>query len=342
MRSISALGALVATAVALAGCGGVSSTNTDAGGGTSAAGGGNAGAKLTLVAYSTPKEAYEALIPAFQKSAAGEGVDFDQSYAASGEQSRAVEAGLPASVVAFSLEPDIIRLVDAGIVADDWNSDQYHGMVTDSVVVFVVRKGNPKGIKSWDDLVKDGIEVITPNPFTSGGARWNLMAAYGAQIELGKSEDQALQYLHDVLSHTPVQDKSAREALQTFVGGKGDVMLAYENEAITAQQKGEDVDYVVPDQTILIENPIAVTKDAPPAARAFVDFLRSDEAQKIYADKGYRPVVQGVGPDFPQPSGLFTIEKFGGWGEVKSKFFDPDEGLVAKIEQDLGVSTDSG
>jgi sulfate transport system substrate-binding protein len=244
--------------------------------------------------------------------------------------------------VAFSLEPDITRLVDAGIVAGDWNSDQYKGMVTDSVVVFVVRKGNPKGIKSWDDLVKPDIEVITPNPFTSGGARWNLMAAYGAQIELGKSEDQALQYLHDLLSHTPVQDKSAREALQTFVGGKGDVMLAYENEAITAQQKGEDVDYIVPDQTIRIENPIAVAKDAPPAAQAFVDFLRSDEAQKIYAEKGYRPVVQGVGPDFPQPSGLFTIEKFGGWGEVKSKFFDPDEGLVAKIEQDLGVSTDSG
>jgi sulfate transport system substrate-binding protein len=332
----------MATAVALAGCGGTSSTSTGAAGGTGTAAGGNAGAKLTLVAYSTPKEAYEALIPAFQETPEGKGVSFDQSYASSGEQSRAVEAGLPASVVAFSLEPDMTRLVDAGIVADDWSSDQYKGMVTDSVVVFVVRKGNPKGIKSWDDLVKPDIEVITPNPFTSGGARWNLMAAYGAQIELGKSEDQALQYLHDLLSHTPVQDKSAREALQTFVGGKGDVMLAYENEAITAQQKGEDVDYIVPDQTIRIENPIAVAKDAPPAAQAFVDFLRSDEAQKIYAEKGYRPVVQGVGPDFPQPSGLFTIEKFGGWGEVKSKFFDPDEGLVAKIEQDLGVSTDSG
>jgi sulfate/thiosulfate transport system substrate-binding protein len=338
MRSISAFVAFViAAATVLVGCGGVSSTGAT---GTS----GNSGAKLTLVAYSTPKEAYEALIPAFQKTPEGGGVSFDQSYAASGEQSRAVEAGLPASVVAFSLEPDITRLVDAGIVADDWNSDQYKGMVTDSVAVFVVRKGNPKGIKTWDDLVKPDIEVITPNPFTSGGARWNLMAAYGAQIELGKSEDEALQYLHDLLSHTPVQDKSAREALQTFVGGKGDVMIAYENEAITAQQKGEDVDYVVPAQTILIENPIAVLKDAPPAAQAFVDFLHSDEAQKLFADKGYRPVVQSVlaSTSFPQPSALFTIEKFGGWSEVKSKFFDPDEGLVTKIEQDLGVSTDSG
>jgi sulfate transport system substrate-binding protein len=316
MRSISAFSAfIVAAATLVTGCGGVSSTSA----GTS----GNSGAKLTLVAYSTPKEAYEALIPAFQKTPEGGGVSFDQSYAASGEQSRAVEAGLPASVVAFSLEPDITRLVDAGIVADDWNSDQYKGMVTDSVVVFVVRQGNPKGIQTWDDLVKPDIEVITPNPFTSGGARWNLMAAYGAQIELGKSEDEALQYLHDLLSHTPVQDKSA---------------------AITGQQKGEDVDYVVPEQTILIENPIAVLKDAPPAAQAFVDFLHSDEAQKLFADKGYRPVVQSVlaSTSFPQPSGLFTIEKFGGWSEVKTKFFDPDEGLVTKIEQDLGVSTDSG
>jgi sulfate/thiosulfate-binding protein len=338
MRSISTFCAFVsAAATLLAGCGGVSSTG---GTGTS----GNAGAKLTLVAYSTPKEAYEELIPAFQKTPEGAGVSFDQSYASSGEQSRAVEAGLPASVMAFSLEPDITRLVDAGIVADDWNSDQYKGMVTNSVVVFVVRKGNPEGIKTWDDLVKPGVEVITPNPFTSGGARWNLMAAYGAQLELGKSEEQALEYLRELLSHTPVQDKSAREALQTFVGGKGDVMIAYENEAITAQQKGEEVDYVVPDQTILIENPIAVTKDAPPAAQAFVDFLRSDEAQQLFADKGYRPVAESVlaRTTFLAPAALFTIAEFGGWEEVKTKFFDPEEGLVTKIEQDLGVSTDSG
>ena len=339
MRSISAFSAVFAFVVAaaslLAGCGGVSSTGATSG---------NTGAELTLVAYSTPKEAYEALIPTFQKTPEGGGVSFDQSYASSGEQSRAVEAGLPASVVAFSLEPDITRLVDAGLVADDWDSNEYKGMVTDSVVVFVVRNGNPKGIKTWDDLVKPDIEVITPNPFTSGGARWNLMAAYGAQIEQGKSEDEALQYLHDLLSHTPVQDKSAREALQTFVGGKGDVMFAYENEAITAQQKGEDVEYVVPDQTILIENPIAVVKDASPAAQAFVDFLYSDDAQKLFADKGYRPVVGSVlaATTFLAPSSLFTIEKFGGWSEVKSKFFDPEEGLVTKIEQDLGVSTDSG
>jgi sulfate/thiosulfate transport system substrate-binding protein len=328
-------GLLASLAVVAAACGGVS----EAGGSGSGAGG-----KITLVAYSTPKEAYEELIPAFQKTAAGNGVSFDQSYGASGEQSRAVEAGLPASVVAFSLAPDVDRLVDAGIVAGDWGSGPYKGMVTDSVVVFVVRTGNPKGIKTWDDLVKPGVEVITPNPFTSGGARWNLMAAYGAQLERGQSADQALEYLRKLLANTPVQDKSAREALQTFAGGKGDVMLAYENEAITAQQKGEHVDYVIPDQTILIENPIAITKDAPAAAKAFLEFLWTPAAQTIYAQKGYRPVVKGVAgaSKFTVPADLFTIDKLGGWDEVTDKFFDRENGLVAKIEQGLGVSTDSG
>jgi sulfate/thiosulfate transport system substrate-binding protein len=333
MRLISVLLALGgAVALLVSGCGGGSSSSAGGGG------------KITLVAYSTPKEAYEAIIPAFQKTTAGQGVSFEQSYGASGEQSRAVEAGLPASVVAFSLAPDVDRLVKAGLVSSDWSSDPYHGMVTDSVVVFVVRKGNPKGIHTWDDLVKPEIQVITPNPFTSGGARWNLMAAYGAQLELGKSEDEALSFLGDVLKHTAVQDKSARDALQTFVGGKGDVMLAYENEAITAQQKGEDVDYVVPDQTILIENPVAATSDGGGTAKAFVDYLRTPPAQKIFGQKGYRPVVKSVLDtfQFPQPSGLFTIDKVGGWDEVLSKFFDRDTGLVAKMEQDLGVSTDSG
>jgi len=312
-----------------------------------AAGCGSAGAsgspdQVTLVAYSTPREAYEALIPAFQKTAAGKGVSFDQSYGASGDQSRAVDGGLPADVVAFSLAPDVTRLVDSGLVAKDWADTPTKGMVTDSVVVFVVRKGNPKGIKTWDDLLKDGTEVINPNPFTSGGARWNVMAAYGAQLQQGKSEDEAVEYLKKLFANIPVQDKSAREALQTFVGGKGDVMLAYENEAITAQQKGEDVDYVVPDQTILIENPAAVTTDASPKAKAFLDYLTTPAAQKIFAEKGYRPVVKDAAPEvtFPDPPQLFTIEDVGGWDAVMDKFFDRDAGIVAKIEQDMGVSTE--
>jgi sulfate/thiosulfate transport system substrate-binding protein len=321
---------LVGAALLAAGCGGS---------------GGSGGDKLTLVAYSTPREAYEQLIPEFQKTDAGKGVSFSQSYGASGDQSRAVQNGLAADVVTFSLEPDMTKLVDAGLVAKDWNADPHKGMITNSVVVFVVRKGNPKGIKTWDDLIKPGVEVIEPNPFTSGGAKWNIMAAYGAQLRAGKTPEQAADYLLELFRHVPVQDKSAREALQTFVGGKGDVMLAYENEAINAQQKEQPVDYVVPDNTILIENPIAVlTKSRnPTAAKAFVDFLRSEAAQKTYASKGYRPVDRAAAASatFPKPPGLFTIRDVGGWSEVNKKFFDKEAGIVAGIERQLGVSVGS-
>ena len=201
--------------------------------------------------------------PEVRRHGAGEGTSFSSSYGASGDQSRAVESGLPADIVAFSLAPDITRLVKANIVSPDWTSEPHKGIVTDSVTTFVVRKGNPKHIKTWDDLLKPGVQVLTPNPFTSGGARWNIMAAYGAQLKQGKTPAQALAYLKELFTkHVPVQDKSARDALQTFTGGKGDVLLSYENEAITAQQKGEKVDYVTPDQTILIENPVAVTTKA--------------------------------------------------------------------------------
>jgi sulfate/thiosulfate-binding protein len=319
--------------VGTSGCGGTSNAADD----------GSGGGKLTLVAYSTPQEAYEEIIPAFQKTAAGKGVEFEQSYGASGEQSRAVEAGLPADVVEFALDSDITRLVDAGLVDSTWNQNQYKGIVTDSVVAFVVRKGNPKDIHTWDDLIQPGVEVITPNPFTSGGARWNIMAAYGAQIKQGKSKEEAIAYLNELFKNVAVQDESARDALQTFTGGKGDVLISYENEAITAQQKGEEVDYVIPDQTILIENPVAVTTDAPETASEFVKFLYSDEAQKIFGEKGYRPVVKSVADQFnyETPQTLFTIQDFGGWGTVKDEFFDPENGIVAKIEMSLGVSTDS-
>jgi sulfate transport system substrate-binding protein len=323
-------------ALAAAGCGG---------GGDTAGASGGGGGTLSLVAYSTPREAYEEIIPAFQETDAGAGFDFDQSYAASGEQSRAVESGLDADVVAFSLEPDITRLIDAGLVDADWNQDEYDGMVTDSVVVFVVREGNPEGIQSWDDLLKDGVEVITPNPFTSGGAQWNIMAAYGAQLEQGKSDEEAIDYLRELfIEHVPVQDKSARESLQTFSGGKGDVLLAYENEAIFAQQQNQPIEYVVPDETILIENPVAVvnSSESPAAAQEFVDYLRSPDAQRVFGEKGYRPVVEDVlGEfDYPQPSGLFTIADLGGWGDVRTRFFDREKSIFLDIENELGVPTD--
>jgi sulfate/thiosulfate-binding protein len=332
--------ALIALLLLVAsGCGGQSSASESSGGDGS-------GGTLTLVAYSTPEEAYKRLIPAFNKTPAGRGVSFSQSYAASGEQSRAVEGGLAADVVEFSLEPDMTRLVDADLVDKSWNQNQYRGMVTESVVVFMVRKGNPKGIKDWDDLVTGDVEVLEPNPFTSGGAKWNIMAAYGAQLEKGRSKQEAEQYLADLFENVPVLDKSARESLQTFSSGKGDVLLGYENEAILAQQKGEEIDYVVPDQTILIENPVAATTEAndPELAKAFVDFLYTPGAQKLFVDTGYRPVVKDTaGADrFPEPAGLFEITKFGGWEEVNVDFFDPENGVVARIFRDQGKSTASG
>ena len=324
--------ALAAIALLAASCGGTSEAN----------GGGGGSSKLSLAAYSTPREAYAELIPAFAKTPEGEGVSITQSYGSSGEQSRAVESGLPADVVAFSLAPDVTRLVEAGIVAEDWASGDHDGMVTDSVVVFAVRKGNPKGIETWDDLLRDDVDVITPNPFTSGGARWNVMAAYGAQLKQGKSKDGAVQYLRDLFANVSVQDKSARESLQTFSSGKGDVLIAYENEAITAQQAGQPLEYVIPDQTILIENPVAVTKDAPEQAAAFVDFLRTPEAQKVFAEKGYRPVLPDLLDEerYPTPQTLYTIDDLGGWDAVTSEFFDREDGIFAAIQRELGEPTE--
>jgi sulfate transport system substrate-binding protein len=311
--------------------------------GSSASGSNGGGGKLSLVAYSTPKEAYAALIPAFNKTADGKGVSFTESFGPSGDQARAVQSGLPADVVALSLAPDVDKLVDAKKVATGWDKGADRGFVTNSVVVFAVRKGNPKNIRTWDDLTKPGVQVIEPNPFASGGARWNVMAAYGAQLEQGKSDAEATTYLDKLFHNVPVQDKSARDAMTTFTSGKGDVLLAYENEAIAAQQAGQDIDYVVPDQTILIQNPIAVTTTSkdPAKAKEFIAFLRSKQGQQIFQSKGYRPVDESLvdKSKFPTPSGLFKIDKLGGWSTVNDKFFDPDKGVVAKIEKSLGVST---
>src|SRR4051794_20631645 len=327
--SVALAAALLALSVVVAACG---SDSTSSG-----------STKLSLVAYSTPQEAYEALIPAFKKTSSGKDVGFSQSYGASGDQERAVEAGLKADVVALSLAPDVEKLVKAGKVDASWDQNRHDGFVTDSVVVLATRKGNPKNIKTWDDLVKPGVEVITPNPFTSGGARWNVMAAYGAQLEQGKSKQEALDYLDNLFKHVPVQDKSARESLQTFVGGKGDVLLAYENEAINAQQKGQSLDYTIPDQTILIQNPAAVIKDSKQLtdAKSFLNFLWTDDAQKIYASKGYRSVVPSLvdKSKFPTPPQLFKIDKLGGWSSVTDEFFDPDKGYLVDIEKSKGVPT---
>jgi len=337
-RSLALIAALVA-----AGCGGADDT---AGGGSSTGSAGASTSRLSLVAYSTPQVVYDQVIPQFQKTEPGQGVTFRESFGGSGDQSRAVESGLPADVVAFSLEPDMTRLVKAGLVDEDWAANAHKGLVSRSTVALTVRKGNPKHIRSWDDLLKPGIKVLTPNPFTSGGAKWNLLAAYGAKSGGGENPAAGLAYVRELITkHVVVQDKSAREALQNFTSGNGDVLISYENEAVTAQRKGQKVDYVVPDQTILIENPIAVVKSSksPQQAKAFLDYALSEPAQQRFAEWGYRPVDETVlaknASKFPTPKGLFTIRDLGGWSKVNDEFFDPEKGSVAKIEEAAGVST---
>jgi sulfate/thiosulfate transport system substrate-binding protein len=330
-----ALLVFVVSALGLTACGGTNDSG--------ASGGDGSGGRVTLAAYSTPREAYEELIPAFNRTPEGRGVRFSQSYGSSGDQARAVIGGLRADVVALSLEPDVTKLVEEGRVARDWAQDEHDGLVTRSVVVLAVRPGNPERIRGWDDLTRDGVEVVTPNVFTSGGARWNVMAAYGSQIEQGRSPAQARRFLRDLFDNVVAQDKSARESLQTFAAGQGDVLLAYENEALTARDNGIELDYIVPDQTILIENPAAVTSNArnPRAANAFLDFLRTPEAQRVFVRRHYRPVVDGIeGADrFPTPRNLFTIRDLGGWERVMDEFFDAEESVMASIAREQGVST---
>ncbi len=326
---VTALLALVALAVA--GCG--SSSDSSASGGGS----------LDVVGYSTPEAVYqEAMEPAFEKTSQGKGVSFSNSFGASGDQSRAVAAGQPASVVHFAQAGDMERLVEEGQVDASWDKQPYGGIAQDSVVVITVRKGNPKGIRSFDDLLTKDVGIVTPNPFSSGAARWNIMAVYGTEINAGKSPSEALEAVKTVLEKSVAQPGSARDALAAFTQGEGDVLLGYENEAIKAEDEGEDVEHVIPPSTILIETPIAVTKEAPePAAQDFLKFIWSDEGQEIWAESGYRPVNSKlVDPkQFPTPKDLFKISQFGGWGKVNDEFFDDETGSVAKIEGELGVST---
>jgi sulfate/thiosulfate transport system substrate-binding protein len=336
-RSVNAalLAAVFALAAVVAGCGSSSSDSSSSSG----------GGKLDVVGYSTPESVYqEVLEPAFEKTSAGKGISFSNSFGASGDQSRAVVAGQPASVVHFSQAGDMERLVEEGeLVSKDWEKQPYGGIATDSLVVILVKKGNPLGIKSFKDLeTNEDAEVVTPNPFSSGSARWNIMAIYGSALEEGKSPDQALEAVKTVLEKTVAQPGSGRDAFSAFSQGQGNVLLTYENEAIKAEKEGEDVEYVIPSATLQIETPIAVTeKAAEPAAEDFLKFLWSDEGQELWAENGYRPVnPKLVDPkQFPTPETLFKISKFGGWGKVNDEFFDEETGSVAKIEGELGVST---
>jgi sulfate transport system substrate-binding protein len=265
-------------------------------------------------------------------------VTFQQSYGASGDQSRKVAAGATADIVNFSVEPDVTRLVDAGLVDAGWNSGPQKGIPFGSVVTIVVRKGNPKGIKDWDDLLKPGVNVVTPNPFSSGSAKWNLLAPYTAKSNGGTNAQAGLDYVSALVKdHVTTQPKSGREASDTFLQGTGDALISYENEAIFLERGGDPVEHVTPPTTFKIENPLAVVKTSTnlATAKAFNDYLYTPAAQTLLAQAGFRPVDEAVAKEyassFPAPSKLWTIADLGGWKTVDKALFAKDTGTIAVI-----------
>jgi sulfate transport system substrate-binding protein len=302
---------------------------------------------LSLVAYSTPKTVMGKIIQAWQKTPDGNDVTFSQSYGASTDQARAVANGLKADIVFLSTGDDVNLLVDDGLVDSKWNRQSYDGIAADTVVVFAVRNGNPKHIKSWSDLVRPGVQVLTPNPFSSGSAKWNILAAYAAQRRLGKTDKQATAYVKQLFQHVVAQDTSGRNATNTFLSGKGDVLITYESEAIASRLSGQDIQYVIPRQTMLIELPIAVTKSSSNKDKVnqFIRFVKSDTAQDLFAQYGFRPVVKKVlaryADKYPTRPGIFRIDDkiIGGWRNADKVWFDPNKGRMAEIERAVGGPT---
>ncbi|GAB2766552.1 sulfate ABC transporter substrate-binding protein [Terrabacter koreensis] len=332
-----ALAAIALTAtLGLSACAGGGASDTVEQPGSTAAGA--ATSTINLFAYAVPKVGFDVVIPAFQKTDAGKGVQFQQSYGASGDQSRKVAAGAEADFVNFSVEPDVTRLVDAGLVDANWNANEHKGIPFGSVVTIVVRKGNPKGIKDWDDLLKPGVEVVTPNPFSSGSAKWNLLAPYAAKSNGGADKATGLAYVSALVKdHVKIQPKSGREATEAFLQGSGDVLLSYENEALFVEKNGDPVQHVTPPTTFKIENPAAVLRGSKNLAKAtaFNDYLYTPEAQKLLAEAGFRPVDASVAQEFaskfPTPTKLWAIADLGGWKKVDSTLFKKDVGDIAKI-----------
>lgn len=325
--------ALAATATLLAACGGGSSDV--AGGGNQAEG---ADTTLTLVAYAVPEPGWSKIIPAFAATEEGKGVAVTTSYGASGDQSRAVVDGKPADIVNFSVEPDITRLVKADKVSEDWNADATNGIPFGSVVSLVVRKGNPKNINDWDDLLQPGLEVVTPSPLSSGSAKWNLLAPYAAKSNGGENQDAGIDFVTKLVTeHVRTRPSSGREATDVFLQGTGDVLISYENEAINVERQGKPVEHINPPQTFKIENPVAVVTSSAhqQKANALKNFLYTPEGQKIWAQAGFRPVDPSVAEDFasdfPPPQRLWTIDDLGGWSAVDPALFDKDNGTITKI-----------
>jgi sulfate transport system substrate-binding protein len=310
---------------------------------------------LILGAYTVPKEAYQKeIIPAFQKywlEKEGQKVNFEESYIASGAQSRAIVGGFEADIAALSLEADVDRIKEAGLITHDWKSGASKGFVTRSTVAIAYREGNPKNIKDWEDLTRKDVGVLYPSPKTSGGAMWDVNAIYGAgmklaEVKTGKPDKEAgRKLLKDVQRNVKVMDKSGRESVTTFENGIGDALVTYENEILLRKIQGRVIPYVVPDATILIENPVAVVdknvdkRQTRKVAEAFVEFLFTKDSQRAFSKYGFRSVNEDVAKEFaaeyPVPKYLFDIAYLGGWAAVEKDIYG-DEGVWPKIMEELG------
>ena len=311
------------------------------GGASDAVGGGgptNVNTKITLVAYSVPEPGWSKVIPAFNASVEGKGVQVVTSYAASADQSRGAVEGKPADIVNFSVEPDITRLVKAGKVSADWDKDATKGIPFGSVVTLMVRKGNPKNIRDWDDLLRPGIEVVTPSPLSSGSAKWNLLAPYAAKSGGGRDVQAGIDFISKLVhEHVKLRPGSGRIATDVFVEGSGDVLISYENEAIAVERQGKPVEHVIPQQTFKIENPLAVVITSPhlDTAIAFKNFQYTAAAQKLWAQTGFRAVDPAVAAKFrdqyPVPVKLWTVTDLGGWAAVDPQLFDKNTGSITKV-----------
>lgn len=337
--------AVAAAAIALTACS--SSGSGDSGNGNPTGNsGGETGGKVAIIGFSVLKPGYDAVEKAFNATPEGKDVKFSQSFGASGSQSKAVSSGQPADFVGFSLEPDMTKLVPDFVDAS-WNTGATKGIGTTSVVVIAVRPGNPKGIQGWDDLIKPGVKIVTPDPATSGSAKWNILAAYEHKLQTGGTDADAKAFLTSFFKNVVSKPASGADATTAFLAGTGDVLISYENEAIAARQAGKKLDYIVPADTFKIENPVAVTKKGSAAASRFLTYIESDPGQKVLAGEGVRPLndtdvpatVEGANDPsqpFPAVSKLKSIADLGGWSKVNTEFFDEDNGIVTQIEKAAG------
>ena len=297
---------------------------------------------LNLVAYSTPKPVMSQLISNFQATSAGQGVSFTQSYGPSTSQAQAVAAGQPCDIIFPSWPGDVEVLVDAGLVNKNWNEQSYDGVVANTVVAFAIRQYNPKHIKGWDDLIKSGVQVMTPDPFSSGSAKWNILAAYAAQRHLGKTDAQARQYVLELFKNVVAQPTSGSAGTAAFLSGESDVFITYESEAIAATLKGTQVQYVIPRQTMLIQLPIAVIQNSPnkDVANQFIQFCKSTASQEVFGKNGFRPVNPAAAKmfDFPKRPGEITLadRTLGGFEAAQQRWFSSPNGLMYGIEKDVG------